>query len=104
MLKGTEQMSPIVNKLDVVALLDDLARDLVPQSLPDRSRRPSAHHVLVGAADVGGDDPEDDGVRGFTVIPIALRNLFRDLELRVLDVLYRYLAWSFVDHYPVVSH
>ena len=38
------------------------------------------------------------------VIPIALGDLFGDLELRVLDVLYRYLAWSLVDHYPVVSH
>jgi hypothetical protein len=36
-----------VYELDVVALLDDLAGDLVPERLPDRCRRPAAHHVLI---------------------------------------------------------
>src|SRR5215212_4467931 len=46
-----------VYELDVVALLDDLARDLVSERLSGRSRRPSPDHMLVGAADVGRDDP-----------------------------------------------
>src|SRR5918993_5015469 len=53
-----------VYELYVVALLDDLARDLVPQRLPDRGRRPSADHMLIGAADVGRENLEYHGVRG----------------------------------------
>src|ERR671916_1009968 len=92
-----------VYELYVVTLLDDLARDLVPQRLPDRGRRPAAHHMLIGAADVGRDNLEYRGVRSLFGHPHCARDLFGDLELRVLDVLYRYLPWSLVDHYPVVS-
>src|SRR5688500_16527879 len=91
-----------VYELYVVALLDDLAGDLVPERLPDRGRRPSADHVLIRAADVGRDNLEYYSVRSLLGHPHRARDLFRDLELRVLDVLYRYLAGSFVDHYPVV--
>jgi hypothetical protein len=93
-----------VYELDVVTLLDDLAGDLVPQRLPDRGRRPAPNHVLIGAADVGRDNLEYHGVRSLFGHPHRARDLFGDLELRILDVLDLYLPWSLVDHYPVVSH
>src|SRR5690606_29932736 len=46
---------PDVQELDVVALLDDLPGDLVPERLPGRSSGAAPYHVLVGAADVRGD-------------------------------------------------
>src|SRR5699024_6273047 len=51
-----------LHELDVAAHFDDLAGDLVAQDEALRGRRTTADHVLVGAADVGGDGPEDDAV------------------------------------------
>ena len=50
------------DRLDVRALLDHLGRDLVSQHETGRRGRAAAHHVLVRAADVGGDDLEDGAV------------------------------------------
>src|SRR5918998_889578 len=94
----------LVDELDVVALLDDLARDLVPQRLPDGGRGAPANHVLVRTADVGGDDPQDDGVGGRFGHPHRVGDLFGDLQLRILDVLHGDLAGPLVHHYPVVGH
>src|SRR5918997_3573127 len=93
-----------VEELDVRADLDDLARDLVPQSLPDGRRRPAPHHVLVGATDVRRDYLQCRRVRGLLAHPHRVGDLAGYLELRVLDRLYRYLSRSLVDHYPVVGH
>ena len=51
-----------VEVLDVGALLDDLAGDLVAENHAARGRGAATHHVLIGAADVGRDHFEDDGV------------------------------------------
>ena len=48
--------------LDVTAFLDHLAGDLVSEHHAGRRRRAAADHVLVGAADVGRNDLENDAV------------------------------------------
>ena len=42
-----------VHRLDVIALLDDFACDLVTQNQSPWSRSPAADHVLIGTANVG---------------------------------------------------
>ncbi len=51
-----------VQELDVAALLDHLARDLVSQHQSRRRGGSAAHHVLIAATDIGGDDLQDDAV------------------------------------------
>src|SRR6202011_999257 len=48
--------------LDVTALLDHFAGDLVSEHHAGRRRRAAADHVLVGAADIRRDDLENDAV------------------------------------------
>ena len=52
-----------VQHLDVAALLDHFAGDFMAQNQALRRRGPAADHVLVGAADVGGHDLQNDAVR-----------------------------------------
>ncbi len=51
-----------VEELDVAALLDNLARDLVSQHQARRRGGPAANHVLIAATNIGGDDLQDDAV------------------------------------------
>ena len=51
-----------LDELDIAAKLDDFAGDLVAENQPRRRGRPPADHVLVGAADVGRDDLEQNAV------------------------------------------
>src|SRR5690606_26151082 len=53
---------PDVQELHVRALLHHLPGDLVPQHQAGRCGGAAAHHVLVAAADVGGDHFEDHAV------------------------------------------
>jgi hypothetical protein len=62
MLNGTVTRSPTFEELDVAALLDHLARDLVSQHQPGGRGGPAAHHVLIAATNIGGDDLQDDAV------------------------------------------
>src|SRR5215210_1329346 len=57
MLKVTD-----LDELDVPALLDDLAEDLVTEDQVRGCGGATPDHVLVAAADVGGDHLEDDAV------------------------------------------
>src|SRR5690606_2887813 len=54
----------LFKELDVAAGFEDIAGDLVPQYQAGRSGGAAGHHVLVGAADVGGENFEDDAVVG----------------------------------------
>src|SRR3712207_4012738 len=79
---------PDLQELDVVALLDDLPGDLVAQHQTLGRRRAPPDHVLVAAADVRGDRPEDDPVRGLAadVGRVDPRPLL-ELQTGVLEVL-----------------
>src|SRR5215217_3568103 len=95
----------LLYKLDVVADLDHLAGNLVPQCLPLWRRRPAPDHVLIGTADVGRDDPQDHAVRSRGApVPHVVCYVLGDLELRVADVLYRDLAWSLVNYASIFRH
>ena len=48
--------------LDVAAAFDHLAGDLVAENKSCGRRGAAAHHVLIAAADVGGDDLQNDAV------------------------------------------
>ena len=82
--------------LDVAALLDHLAGDLVTQHQTDLSGGATAHHVLVGAADVGGNDFEDD--------PVLDLLAARVLHFRVVDLLHLDLARAEVNHTTIIRH
>ena len=60
-----------LEELDVGALLDDLAGDLVAQRLPGGGGGAAADHVLVAAADVGGDVARMTAWSALRLIPIA---------------------------------
>ena len=77
-------------RLDVAAGLDHFAGDLVPEHEAGRRRRAPAHHVLVGAADVGRHHAQDDAVPG--------RAAARVDQLREIDALHLDLAGAHVHH------
>src|SRR5205814_10290489 len=70
-----------VQHLNIAALLDHFARDLMSQNQSLRSRRPPTHHVLIRPADVGSDDLQDHPVRG-VFSPERIRLTLGHLELR----------------------
>src|SRR5205814_6205720 len=55
----------LLDELDVAPRFDDLAGDLVAEDQSCGGGSPPADHVLVGAADVGGDDLEQHAVLDF---------------------------------------
>ena len=52
-----------IQVLDVRSALDDFACNLVSQHHTGRRAGPAAYHVLIGPADVGGHDLQDDAMR-----------------------------------------
>jgi hypothetical protein len=78
------------------SLLDHFASDLVSQHETGRRRRAAAHHVLVRAADVGGDDLEDDTVID---VPAVGRP-----HLRKVDGLHFHLAGTQIDNAAIAGH
>jgi hypothetical protein len=94
-----------VHPLHVAPLLDHLAGHLVAEHQPRRNRGPAAHHVLVAAADVGGDDLQDDAVRALP-IGVARRNARPRLEyeLRVVDGLHRHVAGGMATKFVLNPH
>ena len=83
------------DELHVAPGFDDLAGDLVAEHQPVRRGGAAADHVLVAAADVGGDDFENDAVLAFAR---AQR------EFRKVDGLYLHLARSHISDSAVRSH
>jgi len=70
--------------LNVVTLLDNLARDLMTKDQTLRSGRTAAHHVLVGTANIRRDNFQDDAMRGvFAAERVGLA--LRHAQLRVFD-------------------
>jgi len=59
-VEGHRAEVALLDDLDVPTDLDDLARDLVAEDQALGGRGAAPNHVLVAAADVGGDDLEDD--------------------------------------------
>src|SRR4029450_3314684 len=95
-VEGDADQVADLDELDVAADLGDLAGDLVAEGLALGGGGPAADHVLVGAADVGGDDLEDDAVLQLTVV------LLGELQLGVVEVLHLDLSGSGVDD-PAVA-
>jgi hypothetical protein len=94
-----------VDELDVGALLDDLAEDLVTEHQVRRCRGAAADHVLVAAADVGGDHLEDHAVVQLAphvgrVHPRAVL----EFQLRVVGLVYLDLAGLDVRNASVACH
>ena len=95
----------LVEELDVAALLDHLAGDLVPEDQPLGRGRAAADHVLVRAADVRRDDPEDHSVVALAA-DVLLRHTgaFLDGEAREVDGLDLDLPGAHVGNPSVVRH
>jgi hypothetical protein len=79
--------------LDVTPFLDYFAGDLVSEHRAGRRRRAPPHHVLVGAADIGRDELENDAVVNRLSRWIA--------EGRKVDLLNFDAAWFEVDNAAV---
>ena len=84
-----------VQVLDVGAALDDFSGDLVSQHHAGRCAGPTAHHVLVGAADVCREHLEDHAMRYLAAC--------RSFEFRIGNGFDGDLARAFV-HDASVSH
>ena len=82
--------------LDVRALLDHLARDLMSEHETGRCGRAATHHVLVRAADVGGDDLQDDAMRDVLAVGRP--------HLRKVDGLHFHLAGTQIDNAAIAGH
>ena len=85
-----------VQELDVAALFDDLAGDLVAQHQSRRRGGPAAHHVLIAATDIGGDDLQDDAV-----VDLLAR---RVLQFRKVDGLDFHFARSQIHYSSITCH
>jgi hypothetical protein len=82
--------------LDIDALLDDLAGDLVAENKPRHRRGAAAHHMLVRSADIGRDHLQDHAM--LDPAPVG------GLELRIIDVMDFDLAGSHIDDATVLAH
>ncbi len=82
--------------LDVAALLDHFTGDLVSQDQAGLGGGTAAHHVLVGAADVGGDHAQDDAMLD---LPAA-----RVLHFGIVDFLYFDLAVAEIHDTTITRH
>ncbi|MCY1289822.1 hypothetical protein D9M70_389320 [compost metagenome] len=82
--------------LHVTALLDHLAGDLVAEHQADLGGGTAAHHVLVRAADVGGDDFQDD--------PVLDLLAARVLHFGVVDLLDFDLARTEINDTTITRH
>ena len=68
-----------------------------PSVWPAGRGRAAAHHVLVAAADIGGDHLEDHPV-------LALTLLFRQRQLRIADVMHFDDARPLIDDTAIACH
>jgi hypothetical protein len=66
-VKGHRHEIADIKEFDVAAFFDDLARDLVAQDHAGGRCRAASHHVLIAAANVRGDDLENDSVLALAV-------------------------------------
>ena len=82
--------------LHVTALLDHLTGDLVAQHQADLSGGTAAHHVLVGAADIGGNHTQND--------PVFDLATARVLHFRIVDFLHFDLASAEIDDATITRH
>ena len=85
-----------LDHLDIRALLDHLARDLVPEHHPCRGSCATADHVLIGSADIGRNDLQDHAM-----LDLAAS---RVLELGISDILDLDFSWLGVDDAAIFAH
>ena len=83
--------SPTLDVFDVGAGFDDFAGDLVAENHAGGCGGAAADHVLIGAADVGGDDLQDDAVIDLFSVPDSAFWGSRWTELRLCFVRERLL-------------
>ncbi|MNO85930.1 hypothetical protein D3C76_773150 [compost metagenome] len=81
---------------DITPQLDDFTGDFVAQDQADLGSGAAADHVLVGAADVGGDHLEDHAVLDLLAT--------RVLHFRVVDIAYFDLAGAEIYHSTIARH
>jgi hypothetical protein len=94
-----------LDELDAGTDLDHLAGDLVAEHQALRGGGAAADHVLVGAADVGGDDLQDGAVRDLAAdVGRVDAGAVPQLEGGVVNVLDHHLHRSLVGHCAVVTH
>jgi len=77
-----------IEHLDIGALLDHLARDLVPEHHAGRGSRATADHVLVGSADIGGNHLKDHAMLDLAahrILEFGVRD-FLNLDFSGLDI------------------
>src|SRR4029077_2301904 len=85
----------LLDVFNVAPGFNHLAGDLVTQHQSVRRRGAAANHVLVAAADIGGDDFENDAVLALTRA---------QCEFGVVDIVYFYLPWSHVGDPTIACH
>jgi hypothetical protein len=105
MLNGNRAQVADLDELDVRTHFCDLAEDLVAEDQVLRRGRAAAHHVLVAAADVRGDDLENHTVVELAsdVSRVDARPVLQ-FELGVVDLLYLDLAGLDVSDASVACH
>src|SRR5271155_1139961 len=84
------------NKLNIAPGFDDLAGNLVPKNQPGLRGRPSSHHMLITAANVGAHDFQNH----------AVVTLFapRIDQLRKVDAAYLHFAGADVNYSAIACH
>src|SRR5205085_5432529 len=95
-VKGHRDQIAHVQKFDVAAFLDDLAGNLMPQHQAGRSRSPAAHHVLIAAADIGGDDPQKNAMINLLAL--------RVLQFRKVNRLNLNFTWTKINYATIGCH
>src|SRR5207244_834255 len=104
-VEGHRAEVALLDVLDIAPDLDHLARDLVAEDQAIWRGGPAPDHVLVRAADVGGDDLEDDAVLTLAtdVLGIDARPVLEH-QLGIVDGLDLDLAWTHVGDRLVTRH
>jgi len=104
-VEGHRAQVTLLDELDSWTRLDHLAGDLVTEDQTLRRACASPDHVLIGAADVRGDDLQDRPVRGLATHVVRMHaRAVLELKRRKVDVLHFDLARPHVGHPTVVSH
>jgi len=81
---------------DIAALLDHFAGDLMTEHQPGLGGGAAAHHVLVGAADIGGDHAQDDAVLDLPATGV--------LHFGIVDFLYFDFAVAEIHDTTITRH
>src|SRR5437762_41600 len=84
-----------LDEFDVPSSLDHFTRDLMAKDQPGRRRRSAADHMLIAAANISGDDLQDDAVLALAI---------PDRQFRVIDGLHLDLAGCDISYAAIGWH